>query len=196
MSQLAVTVLQFGLLLLLWVLILSIVAAQSRDLMISKRSRAPQDESTRSGQGRRRRRESAAATAGAPAGHGGAAGAGGHSPAASGHPTQAEQAPAASAQRPRPRALVVVEGPATGTEVELGSAPIMLGRAQESTLVLVDDYASGKHARLFPQGSRWFLEDLGSTNGTYIDEQRLTRAVPVDAGRPFRVGKSVLELRS
>ena len=83
-----------------------------------------------------------------------------------------------------------------GRTHQLGSAPVTMGRSSECDIPLEDDYASGRHARLFPQGSRWFLEDLGSTNGTYIDEQRLTRAVPVDPGRPFRVGKSVLELRS
>ncbi len=195
MSELAVTVLQFGLLLLLWIMILSIVAAQSRDLMISKRSRTPRNDAGR-GKDRRRGRETAVATgpAGAPA-----TTATTHPPA---HPSGQSQdpapaqEPAPSAQRPRPRALVVVEGPAAGTEVELGSAPVMLGRAQESTLVLIDDYASGKHARLFPQGSRWFIEDLGSTNGTWLGEEQLTRAATVEPGERIRIGKTVLELRA
>jgi len=71
----------------------------------------------------------------------------------------------------------------------------LLGRAQEATLVLEDDYASGRHARLFPQGSRWFIEDLGSTNGTYLANQQLTRALPVELGVPVRIGKTVIELR-
>ena len=62
-------------------------------------------------------------------------------------------------------------------------------------LVLEDDYASGRHARLFPQGSRWFIEDLGSTNGTYLGDQQLTRALPVEPGVPVRIGKTVIELR-
>ena len=60
---------------------------------------------------------------------------------------------------------------------------------------LEDDYASGRHARLFPQGSRWFLEDLGSTNGTFVQGQKLTRAAAVEPGVPFRVGRTVMELR-
>lgn len=168
MSELAVTVLQFGLLLLLWILILSIVGAQSRDLMVSKKSR------TRSG-----------ASGSTPKQNGGR---GGQSQDNQGH----------SSQMPRPRArrLVVSEGPLAGTELELSSAPIMLGRAQECTLVLEDDYASGKHARLFPQGSRWFIEDLGSTNGTWLGEEQLTRASTVEPGEKIRIGKTALELRT
>lgn len=103
-------------------------------------------------------------------------------------------APEAPAKRPA-RVLYVIEGPLAGTEIELAASPILLGRAQEATLVLDDDYASGRHARLFPQGSRWFIEDLGSTNGTFLGENQLTRAQPVDLGQPIRVGKTVMELR-
>ncbi|WP_104181180.1 FHA domain-containing protein [Arthrobacter sp. B0490] len=93
------------------------------------------------------------------------------------------------------RRLVVTEGPLTGTTLDLAASPILLGRAQEATLVLEDDYASGRHARLFPQGSRWFIEDLGSTNGTYLAGAQLTRALPVEPGIPIRIGKTVIELR-
>ena len=79
---------------------------------------------------------------------------------------------------------MVTEGPLKGTTIPLAASPILLGRAQEATLVLEDDYASGRHARLFPQGSRWFIEDLGSTNGTYLADQQLTRALPGGAWRP------------
>ncbi|GAA1817118.1 FHA domain-containing protein FhaB/FipA [Nesterenkonia flava] len=176
MSELAITVLQFGLLLLLWILIISIIGAQGRDMMVSKRSR------TRA--------------------HSGGNGSGGPRPAArpssahAGGGTPPTIHNTGQTPRPRPRRLVVSEGPLVGTEVELGSAPIMLGRAQECTLVLEDDYASGKHARLFPQGSRWFLEDLGSTNGTWLGEEQLTRASTVEPGDRIRIGKTVLELRT
>ncbi|WP_249214281.1 FHA domain-containing protein, partial [Micrococcus luteus] len=68
--------------------------------------------------------------------------------------------------------------------------------AQDADLVLVDDYASGRHARLFPQGTRWFLEDLGSTNGTYVNGAPVTRAVPVGPGTAIRIGKTVMELEA
>ncbi len=68
-------------------------------------------------------------------------------------------------------------------------------RANDATLVLSDDYASSRHARLFPQNGQWIVEDLGSTNGTYLDRQKVTQPTPVPAGVPIRIGKTVLELR-
>lgn len=168
MSQLAITVLQFGLLLLLWILILSIIAAQGRDMTISKRSRT---------RGTRHQEAPSAPQAGT-----------------SGTPATVHHS--GQTPRPRPRRLVVSEGPLVGTEISLGTVPILMGRAQECTVVLEDDYASGKHARLFPQGSRWFLEDLGSTNGTWLGDEQLSRASTVEPGDRIRIGKTVLELRT
>lgn len=157
MSDLTVTLLRYGFLLLIWVLVLSVVSALRRDLVIGRRNR------TGVPSARQARR----------------------------HPELVEEAPA----RPQARSLVVTEGPLRGTTLELASSPILLGRAQEATLVLEDDYASGRHARLFPQGSRWFIEDLGSTNGTFLGGAQLTRAQPVEPGVPVRIGKTVIELR-
>ena len=61
--------------------------------------------------------------------------------------------------------------------------------------MLDDDYSSSRHARLFPQGDQWFVEDLGSTNGTFVGEQRVDRPTPVPTGTPVRVGQSLLELQ-
>jgi pSer/pThr/pTyr-binding forkhead associated (FHA) protein len=70
-----------------------------------------------------------------------------------------------------------------------------MGRADESTLVLTDDYASSHHARLAPGDGAWLLEDLGSTNGTYLGAAKVVRPTPVPLGQPIRIGKTVLELR-
>ncbi|MGB2919615.1 MAG: FHA domain-containing protein [Mycobacterium sp.] len=94
-----------------------------------------------------------------------------------------------------PRQLVVTEGALLGTRVPLGTQPILIGRADDSTLVLTDDYASTRHARLSPRGPEWYVEDLGSTNGTYLDRAKVTTAVRVPMGTPVRVGKTVIELR-
>ena len=91
---------------------------------------------------------------------------------------------------------MVTEGPLTGRSIDLGGQPLLIGRAQDAGLILEDDYASGRHARLFPQGSRWFLEDLGSTNGTYLGRSRVTTPIKVEAGTPIRIGKTVIELRA
>ena len=92
-------------------------------------------------------------------------------------------------------AMVVTAGPLRGTSLSLGSTPILIGRAPECTLVLDDDFASGRHARLFPQDGGWAVEDLGSTNGTFLGGVRVGEPTRVDLGVPVRVGRTVLELR-
>lgn len=114
-------------------------------------------------------------------------------PAAGAHAASADR-PAPVLPAPRlPRTLRVTEGPLTGRTVAL-DGPLLLGRAEDADLVLEDDYASGRHARLFPQGTRWFLEDLGSTNGTYVDGDPVTRALPLGPGSAIRIGKTVMVL--
>ena len=92
--------------------------------------------------------------------------------------------------------LVVTGGALTGTRISLDGRPILIGRADDSTLVLDDDYASTRHARLSLSGGDWFLEDLGSTNGTYLDRAKVTAPIRVPPGTPIRIGKTVIELRS
>ncbi len=94
-----------------------------------------------------------------------------------------------------PQVLVVTAGTLAGTTLPLGQDQITIGRSNDATLVLADDYASSRHARLFPQDGQWIVEDLGSTNGTYLDRQKVSQPTPVPAGVPIRIGKTVLELR-
>ena len=99
--------------------------------------------------------------------------------------------------RNRPaRQLIVTQGALAGTRVTLDSRPILIGRADDSTLVLEDDYASTRHARIAQQGDQWYVEDLGSTNGTYLDRAKVTGPTRVPLGVPIRIGKTVIELRS
>jgi hypothetical protein len=97
--------------------------------------------------------------------------------------------------RSTPQQLLVTAGALAGTTIGLTEQQITIGRADDATLVLSDDYASTRHARLFPQDGQWLVEDLGSTNGTYLDRQKVTQPTPVPAGVPIRIGKTVLELR-
>ncbi|WP_413451672.1 FHA domain-containing protein [Georgenia phoenicis] len=97
--------------------------------------------------------------------------------------------------RSTPTRLVVTQGPLTGTTMPLGPSAIVVGRAPSSTLVLDDDYSSGRHARFYPQDDVWWVEDLGSTNGTFVGDQRLTQPVQLAAGTPVRVGQTVIELQ-
>ncbi|MFD3696778.1 FHA domain-containing protein [Streptomyces sp. NPDC058646] len=99
-------------------------------------------------------------------------------------------------RRGAPTKLVVSEGTLTGTTVALAGQTITLGRAHDSTIVLDDDYASSRHARIYPdRDGQWIVEDLGSTNGTYLDRTRLTTPTPIPPGAPIRIGKTVIELR-
>ncbi|WP_405881057.1 FHA domain-containing protein [Streptomyces sp. NBC_01136] len=115
-------------------------------------------------------------------------------------PPQRQQAPPSSGggrqRRGAPTKLVVSEGTLTGTTVALQGQTITLGRAHDSTIVLDDDYASSRHARIYPdRDGQWIVEDLGSTNGTYLDRSRLTTPTPIPLGAPIRIGKTVIELR-
>ena len=132
----------------------------------------------------------------------GARGGVGAPPAA--RPVAAAAAPRTPPARPAPggrqgrsaaRRLVVTEGALAGTTIGLGEDPVTLGRADDSTLVLTDDYASNRHARLLPGEGAWLVEDLGSTNGTYLGTAKVVRPTPVPLGQPIRIGKTVLELR-
>ncbi|GAA5047236.1 pSer/pThr/pTyr-binding forkhead associated (FHA) protein [Thermocatellispora tengchongensis] len=103
--------------------------------------------------------------------------------------------PTVKPKKGEPRQMVVTGGPLQGTIINLTETPITIGRANDATLVLSDDYASSRHARLFPQDGQWIVEDLGSTNGTYLDRSKVTRPTPVPLGVPIRIGKTVIELR-
>ncbi|MDT4935296.1 MAG: hypothetical protein QOK11_3188 [Pseudonocardiales bacterium] len=102
-------------------------------------------------------------------------------------------APAAAPQGPSH--LLVTAGDLMGTRISLTGAPVLIGRAPDSTLVLTDDYASNRHARISLQDGMWLVEDLGSTNGTYLGQRKLDGPVPMELGVPLRIGKTVLELR-
>lgn len=93
------------------------------------------------------------------------------------------------------RQLVVTAGQLAGTRITLGEMPITIGRAEDSTLVITDDYASARHARLVPRDGQWFIEDMGSTNGTYLDRAKVTGPTPVPLAVPIRIGRTSLELR-
>lgn len=111
-------------------------------------------------------------------------------------PPQQRQQSGGRRGRNTPTKLVVTEGTLTGTTVALQGQTITLGRAHDSTIVLDDDYASSRHARIYPdRDGQWIVEDLSSTNGTYLDRTRLTTPTPISLGAPIRIGKTVIELR-
>ena len=157
MSELALTLLRLGFLVLLWVGVLTTLSVLRRDL------RAP-----------REARPAAVNVSGAPA---------------------APSKPSKRSKSKKGQRLVVTEGPLSGTVVPLGSTPISIGRAQDSTLVLDDDYASTNHCRIYSAGGDWIVEDLNSTNGTWLDKTRITRPTVLPVGVPLRVGRTVMQVR-
>jgi len=154
-SALALQVMRFGFLALLWLFVLASMRVIRSDLRASGQPRVAVPPPAR-------RR-------------------GGRAPAPSGPVT--------------PSHLLVTAGDLMGTRITLTGAPVLIGRAPDSTLMLTDDYASNRHARISLQDGMWVAEDLGSTNGTYLGQRKLDGPVPLDMGVPLRIGKTVLELR-
>jgi hypothetical protein len=96
-----------------------------------------------------------------------------------------------------PTLLVIIDGPLAGLTIPLTGMPVTLGRAPTNKVVLDDEYVSSTHAQIFFDAIThlWTLEDLGSTNGTYVNGQRLTGAMPLYARTPVRIGATTFELR-
>ncbi|MFG2587771.1 FHA domain-containing protein [Streptomyces sp. NPDC048438] len=170
MSELTLTVMRLGFLAVLWLFVIVAVQVIRSDLFgtrVTQRGSRRTANDTRPQQGRQQQA--------AP-------------------PPQRQQS--GRQRRGAPTKLVVSEGTLTGTTVALQGQTITLGRAHDSTIVLDDDYASSRHARIYPdRDGQWIVEDLGSTNGTYLDRTRLTTPTPVPLGAPIRIGKTVIELR-
>ena len=95
-----------------------------------------------------------------------------------------------------PRKLLIVDGGGgkPGT-IRLEEA-LQVGRAEACQIRLGDTYISQFHARLFPRDGTWYIEDLGSTNGTYLNQRKLTGPSEVHAGDVVRLGKTTLELKA
>ncbi|MEC3995689.1 FHA domain-containing protein [Actinacidiphila sp. DG2A-62] len=172
MSELTLTVMRLGFLAVLWLFVIVAVQVIRSDLFgtrVTQRASRRGDDRSRPPQQRQQQAQ----------------------------PAPARQQPQPARQRRgAPTKLVVAEGSLAGTTVALQGQTITLGRAHDSTIVLDDDYASSRHARIYPdRDGQWIVEDLGSTNGTYLDRNRLTTPTPVPLGAPIRIGKTVIELR-
>ncbi len=168
MSELTLTVLRLGLLVLLWIFVFSVVGVLRGDLYGTRvKRRTASAEERRAAPPPDRRR-----------------------------PVRGARAAGGRAGRKGPTRLVVTAGPLAGTTLPLRPSGTLIGRSPECALVLDDDYASGRHARLFQSGDgTWMVEDLRSTNGTYLGATRLTEPREVAAGSVLRIGQTVLELQ-
>jgi pSer/pThr/pTyr-binding forkhead associated (FHA) protein len=117
------------------------------------------------------------------------------SSAGSGSGTTAASGGQPPAPRYAPASLHVIAGPLTGASIPLDGGTVLLGRAPGNTLQLEDDYASSRHARVFVSDGALFLEDLNSTNGTFIGDDDVHGVVPLSVGTQFRIGRTIVEVR-
>ena len=169
-SELTLLVLRIGFLLLLWMFIFGIVYALRSDLF---------------GQRVRRLKTDAAAPAAA------AVPALATAPAARASP--ASDSGMATSQNTT--CLVITSGPKSGTEFPLGTETITIGRSADSSLVIRDDYTSTHHARLMLWNEEWMLQDLDSTNGTFLAGTRVTVPTKIPLNATVKIGATSFELR-
>jgi hypothetical protein len=172
MSELTLLVLRVAFLLLLWVFVFAVVYALRSDLFGGRVRRVP---------------EGAAAAAPAPASAPPAVQSLPSAPMPGTGADRAQQGPASM--------LVITSGGKAGLEIPLGTEPLMIGRASDAGLQIRDDYTSTHHARLLLWGSDWVVQDLDSTNGTFVDGVRIDSPTQVPVGVPVKVGATTFELR-
>jgi hypothetical protein len=102
--------------------------------------------------------------------------------------------PPSKRQRKAPRKAAIIEGALKGRSLDLDDE-LIIGRADKCGLVLDDTYVSQVHARIFSRDDSVMVEDLGSTNGTYLNRRRITAPAELQRGDRVKIGKTVLELR-
>lgn len=176
MSELTLLVLQLGFLLLLWAFIFAIVYALRSDLFGQRVRKLQPDTASPS--------PAASFPAAAPA-------AGAASASAPTTPVSRQSAPSGDGSM----RLVITSGQKAGTEFPLGRDEITIGRSSDSAIIIRDDYTSTHHARMMLWNGQWMIQDLDSTNGTFLDGARVTVPVPIPLGATIKVGATTFELR-
>jgi hypothetical protein len=168
MGELTLLLLQLAFLALLWFFVFAVVYALRSDLFGQKVRKLPA--------------QSPAASVAAP-------------PAAAPRPRPAVAVPAAPLSSLDARRLVITGGSKEGLEIDLPPEELTIGRSGESGLVIRDDYTSTHHARLLRWNDGWVIQDLDSTNGTYLDGVRVIVPTQVPLGTPVKIGTTSFELR-
>ncbi len=174
MSELVLLLLRIGFLLLMWFFVFGVVYSLRADLFGVRVRKLP-----------------------AEAAAGGAGVAPPAAPAAASKPASAKPTSTGPATIATAKRLVITSGPKAGLELPLGTEALTIGRSSESALVIRDDYTSSHHARLLLRGDVWAIQDLDSTNGTFVAGQRVTGSpVGLALGTPVKVGATTFELRA
>lgn len=154
------TILRFGFVALLWLLVIGLAVVLRRDISLAATASAKTSTS--------------------------------RSRKASRQPEKSK--PRKSKRGGRPRYLAFTGGALSGNRLKLDGQPILLGRSGDCTVPLQDSYASNRHARIYYRDGQWFIEDLNSTNGTYLGNNRLTSTQLLEPGMVVRIGQTTMEL--
>lgn len=171
MSELILLLLRIGFLVLMWFFVFGVVYSLRADLFGVRVRKLPAE-------------AAAGVSAPAPAA----------TPASKPASSRPSSGPATVATAKR---LVITSGPKAGLELPLSADSLTIGRSSESALVIRDDYTSSHHARLMLRGDSWAIQDLDSTNGTFVAGQRVSGSpVALSLGTPIKVGATTFELRA
>lgn len=184
MTDLTLIILRIGFLALLWLFIFIVLYSLRSDLF-GPRLTPLQRVAVQS---QRSREAASAAPASAPAAAAAAA-------AAPTTVTERSTSSSATDAGVGPRRIVITSGPRSGLELDLPETGLSIGRSSGSGLQIKDDYTSSAHAKVVRWRDQWMVQDLGSTNGTYVDGRRITEATPVRVGSSVRIGTTTFELR-
>lgn len=96
-----------------------------------------------------------------------------------------------------PTQIAIITGRNAGSSIDIaGKKEILIGRAPSSDLVINDEFASSLHAKLVLVGEDWVLQDLNSTNGTFLDGKKVTTPATIGPAMNIRIGTTNFELRS
>jgi hypothetical protein len=191
MSELTLLLLRFGFLFILWAFVFAVVYALRTDLFGQRARRLPADVAANAALAQPFVTSAvvppAASSAPAPA----------WNPGSASDATEALSVHRGSSQSSAGLAtrLVITSGPKEGLELTLPQEPLTIGRSSESGLVIRDDYTSTHHARLMLWSEDWVIQDLDSTNGTFLNGTRVSLPTPVPLNTPVRIGTTSFELR-
>lgn len=192
-GELTLLVIRLAFLAVMWIFVFSIVYALRSDLFGSR----SKDYAKAMEQSRQQTFEAAKqdAPAPAPVPADAPAGRAPASPAPASAPAQAPAPQSSGSTQAQLTRLVITSGPKRGNELELRGEPVSIGRARDADLVIQDDYTSTRHARLLNWNGTWMIQDLDSTNGTYVDGERVSQPTALGPGRTVRIGTTTFELR-
>ena len=96
--------------------------------------------------------------------------------------------------RGAPRVLTITQGSQAGQSANLADGVILIGRGADAQLNLDDDYVSTRHARVVSGDNGIYVEDLGSTNGSYVNGQRITGPTTITLSDTVRIGRTTMKL--